>query len=76
MITNSHSCTYWSLCVKELANAVPQLVEEHGVESRAELQPQEVFDIGPNMEAYPVMTTHKQGQQPIQEAADGCLTGC
>lgn len=71
----SHSCTYRSLGVKELANAVPQLVEEHGVEGGTELQSQEVFHVGPDMEAHPVMATHQQGQQPVQEAADRRLAG-
>lgn len=71
---NFHSTTNRSLCVKELSNAVSQLVEEHGVEGGVELQPQQVFDISANMEADPVVATNQQGQQPVQEAADRCLT--
>lgn len=71
---NFHSTTHRSLRVKELPNAVPQLVEEHGVEGGVELQPQQVFDVSANMEADPVVATNQQGQQPVQEAADRCLT--
>lgn len=54
-----HSTTYRSLSIKELSNAVPQLVEEHGVESGTELQTQQVLHIGPDMEANPVVTAHE-----------------
>lgn len=69
------SSTHRPLCVEELPDAVPQLVEEHGVEGGAELQPQQVLHIGAHVEAHPVVATHQQGQQPVHEAADGRLAG-
>lgn len=67
--------THRTLRIKELANAVPQLVEEHGVQGRVELQPEEVLHISANVQTNSVMTTHQKGQKTVQEAADGCLTG-
>lgn len=67
--------THRSLRVKELANAVPQLVEEHRVECRTKLQSQQVLHVGADVEADSVMAAHQQGQQSVQEAADGRLAG-
>lgn len=67
--------THRTLCVKELSDAVPQLVEKHGVQSGAELQTQQVFDIGAHVEPDPVVAAHEQTQQAVQEAADGRLAG-
>lgn len=67
--------TYRPLRVEEPPNAVPQLVEEHGVEGGAELQAQQVLHVGADVEADPVVAAHQQGEQPVQEAADGGLVG-
>lgn len=67
--------THRSLCFKELANAVPQLVKEHGVECRTKLQSQQVLHISADVEANTVMAAHQQGQESVQEAADGRLAG-
>lgn len=57
-IRMTHSVTHRSLRVKELADAVPQLVEEHGVEGRAELESQQVLHVGADVEANPLMAAH------------------
>lgn len=72
---NPTRTTHRSLRVKELANTVPQLVEEHGVERRTELQPQQVLHVGADVEADPVVAAHQQRQESVQEAADGRLAG-
>lgn len=66
--------THRTLSVKELANAVLELVEQHGIQSWTELQSKEILNIGANMEAHPVVATNQQSQQPVQEAAHRCLT--
>lgn len=70
-----YSFTYRSLRVKEPSNAVPQFVEQHGVEGRAELQAQQVLHISADVEADPIVAAHQQRQQPVQKAADGSLVG-
>jgi len=67
--------THRPLCVKELADAVPQLVEEHGVERWTQLQAQQVLDVGAHVQTHAVMATHQQGQQLVQEAAERRLAG-
>ena len=65
-------CTYAALRVEEAADAVLELVEEHGVESGAELQAQQVLDVGADLQAL-LVVAHHQRQQPVQELAEGSL---
>ena len=67
--------THRPLGVEELADTIPQLVEQHGVEGRTELQPQQVLDVGAHVETNAVVAAHQQGQEPVQEAAQRGLVG-
>lgn len=57
--------THRSLRVKELANAVPQFVEEHGVKCRTKFQSQQVLHVSADVEADPVVAAHQQGQESV-----------
>ena len=67
--------THQALRVKEPPDAVLELVEEHGVERRAELQTQQIFDVGPHVQAHPLVPTHQQRQEAVQEAAQRRFIG-
>lgn len=64
--------TYRPLRIEESADAVFELVEEHGVQRRTELQPHQIFDVGADLMAL-LVTAHHQRQQAVQEPAQGRL---
>lgn len=74
MLSLTNSVTHRPLGVKETSNAVTQFGEEHRVESRAQLQSQQIFNIGADVQAHFFMCAHHEGQQPLQEPAKGRLT--
>lgn len=61
-----------SLCFEEAADAVLQLVEEHGVESRAQLQAHQVLDGVVDLHAL-FVAAHHEREQPVQELTEWCL---
>lgn len=56
--------------VKELADGILQFVEEHRVKRWAELQPHQVFDVGPYLQPHLLVVAHHQGEQAVDEFAD------
>lgn len=68
------SVTHRPLGVKETSDAVAQFGEEHRVEGWAQLQSQQIFNIGADVQAHFLVCAHHEGQQPLQEPAEGCLT--
>lgn len=64
--------SYRPLRIEESADAVFELVEEHRVQRRTELQPHQVFDVSTDLMAL-LVTAHHQRQQSVQEPAQGRL---
>lgn len=58
-----------SLCFEEAADAVLELVEEHGVESRAQLQTHQVLDVVADLHAL-FVAAHHEREQPVQELTE------
>lgn len=56
--------------IKELADGILQLVEEHGIERWAELQPHQVLNVGPYLQPHLLVVADHQGEQAVDEFAD------
>ena len=61
--------THRPLRLEEPADAVLELVEEHGVEGGAQIQAHQVLDVVADLQAHPLVVAHHQRKQPVQEAA-------
>lgn len=74
MLSVTNSETNRPLGVKETSDAVTQFGKQHRVQGWAQLQAQEIFNIGTDVQTHFLMSAHHEGQQPLQEPAEGCLT--